>query len=173
MAGGILLRPIRKADAETLTKNINNPKIARYTLNIPHPYKLKDAHWWIEHNLKIRKKKQPEKINWMIVKDGEVIGSVGINTLTYSGIYRHRAEFGYWLAEQYWGQGIMPAAVKKVITFGFKELGLRRIEAHVFKANKQSARVLEKNGFKQEGFLKKYSFKNGKYIDEYLYAKVK
>jgi ribosomal-protein-alanine N-acetyltransferase len=67
----------------------------------------------------------------------------------------------------------MTDAVKKVADFGFKELKLRRIYAGVFLFNKGSARVLEKNGFKLEGISKKEVKKDNKFIDAYIFAKVR
>jgi [ribosomal protein S5]-alanine N-acetyltransferase len=85
----------------------------------------------------------------------------------------HRAEIGYWLAKPYWGQGIMTAIVRRLCEFAFAELSLVKIEAHVFAGNAASARVLEKCGFVQEGYLRKQYVKDGKYLDAKLFALVK
>jgi RimJ/RimL family protein N-acetyltransferase len=76
------------------------------------------------------------------------------------------------LGRKYWGQGIMTEAVKLVTKYAFEKLGLKRVYANVFWGNKQSARVLEKNGFKLEGRLKKYAKKGNKFLDAILFAKV-
>ncbi|PJA11681.1 MAG: hypothetical protein COX65_09825 [Elusimicrobia bacterium CG_4_10_14_0_2_um_filter_56_8] len=100
--------------------------------------------------------------------EGRVAGSVGL-----SGICGHRAELGYWLGVEYWGQGIVTEAVKMVTRYAFKELGLRRVYAHVVPANKASARVLEKAGYKYEGLLRKHAMKRGKTFGLLLYAKIR
>ncbi|MCF7866558.1 GNAT family N-acetyltransferase [Candidatus Woesearchaeota archaeon] len=87
--------------------------------------------------------------------------------------HRHKANFGYWLAEPYWGKGIMSEAVKQALTEFNKKFDIKRIEAGVFSWNKASMKVLEKNGFKLEGILKKAIKKENKYIDEHMYAKIK
>lgn len=57
--------------------------------------------------------------------------------------------------------------------YGFQKLGLRRIYAQVYRHNKPSVRVLEKNGYEREGTLHKEVKKDGKLMDVYLYAKVR
>ncbi len=162
------LRPYKKEDAKSLAKNINNKKIYENTLNIPHPYTLKDAQEWIDENLKELKKKNPSKINFVIDINGEAAGEV-----SFRKIEEHKAELGYWLAEKYWGKGIMTQAVKLITKFGFEGLGLKRIYVFAFLFNKASQRVLEKTGFKKEGILKNNVIKDGKMMDDYLFAKIK
>jgi RimJ/RimL family protein N-acetyltransferase len=151
------------SDAEGIAKAINNKIIARNTLTIPYPYKLKDAKWW----LGLKKK---NTVNFCIEIDGEVAGSIGFDKI----VKNHKAEIGYWLAERYWGKGLMTEIVREVTKFGFDELKLRRIYAHVFPFNKASMGVLKNNGFKFEGILKKDAKKkNGKMLDAHLFAKVR
>lgn len=149
-------------------KNINDPIIARNTINIPYPYKLKDAQSWINHNLKLDKKKKKNEINFAIDINGEVVGGIGL-----TNIEDHKAEIGYWLNKNYRGQGIMTKVVKLMTKYGFKKLGLKRIYAFVFPFNKASIAVLKKAGYKYEGKLRKHIKKGDKLIDSLLFAKVK
>lgn len=57
-------------------------------------------------------------------------------------------EIGCWLGTPYWGQGIIPEAVKELIRYGFEELGLKRIWYAYFDGNEKSKRVAEKCGFR-------------------------
>jgi len=163
-----ILRPFKKGDEEFLMKHINNRIIAKNTLRIPYPYKLKDARWWINHNLKLDKKKKKREINFAVEINGEVVGGIGLDK-----IYEHCAEIGYWLGKKYWGQGIMTTATKLVTKYGFEKLGLRRIYAFVFPFNKASAGVLIKAGYKYEGKLRKHVKKGNKFLDDLLFAKLK
>lgn len=163
-----ILRSFKKEDETSLVENINNRIIAKNTLRIPYPYTLKDAHSWINRNLKLDKKKEKHEINFAIDIGGKLVGGIGLDK-----IYDHCAEIGYWLGEKYWGQGIMTSAVKLLTKYGFEKLGLRRIYAFVFQFNKASTRVLEKGGFKYEGKLRKHVRKGNKFLDDLLYAKVR
>ncbi len=167
-AKGFILRPFRKGDEESLQRNINNRKIYMYTLRIPYPYTLKHARDWVRKCYSQSRKKRPGELNFGIDINGELAGGVGL-----ANIEQHKAEIGYWLAEQHWGKGIMTRAVRLVCSFGVNELNLRRIYAPVFVDNKASARVLEKAGFSREGLMRKLEKKDGRLIDAFTYAKVK
>ena len=100
----------------------------------------------------------------------EPIGTIGL--YKYNSDHR-RAEIGYDLLKEHWGQGYMSEAVQSIIMYGLEELGLIRIEATVDPENTGSIKVLERNGFKHEGTLvKRYHYK-GKWRDEYYYGLVK
>ena len=87
------------------------------------------------------------------------------------------AEIGWILHRDYWKQGFGTEMGKRILEFGFSELGLHRITAHCDAENYGSYRVMERIGMRREGcFLEarpanKYSDK--KYGDEYSYAILK
>jgi [ribosomal protein S5]-alanine N-acetyltransferase len=93
--------------------------------------------------------------------------------LTLSNIRRRAAQFvtlGYWMGRDFAGQGLMTEAVGMVIPFVFDTLGLHRIHAAFLPANTASRRVLEKNGFKEEGFAENYLQIDGKWCDHVLFG---
>jgi ribosomal-protein-alanine N-acetyltransferase len=83
----------------------------------------------------------------------ELIGTCG-----YYGIHRlHlRAGLGYELARSFWRQGIMTEALGAILEFGFKSVGINRVEAVVMLENEASVRLLGGLGFHEEGVLRKY-----------------
>ena len=163
-----VIRPYKKGDEISLQKNINDKSIYDYTLRIPYPYTIKEAKNWIRQCIKSKNNKNKKEIHFAIDVNGEVIGGMG-----FIKIEKHKAEIGYWLAKKYWNIGIMTEAVKLMANFGFKKLKLARIYATIFSDNSRSARVLEKNGFKLEGLLRKEIYKNSRFSDAILYAKIK
>jgi [ribosomal protein S5]-alanine N-acetyltransferase len=93
--------------------------------------------------------------------------------LTLSNIRRRAAQFvnlGYWMGRRYAGQGVMTEAVGVILPFVFTTLGLHRIHAAFLPANTASRRVLEKNGFKEEGFADNYLQIDGKWCDHVLFG---
>lgn len=162
------LRPFRLSDAKDLAKNINNKTIARNTLHIPYPYKLLEAKSWLRKVVKQYRQSAADSISLAIEVNGEAVGSIGFHNLT-----GHKGELGYWLAKKYWGQSLMSKVVKEMVRYGFIELGLSKIVAKTRLFNLASAKVLLKNGFKLEGILQKDHYKEGKYLDSYLFAKIK
>lgn len=158
-------------DKWALVNYLNDEDVQRFTLRLPYPYTEKDAETFLQFCLDLRKK-HGRTINWMIRNsNGEAIGCIGLQLA--HGPDSHRDEIGYWLGKEYWGHGIMTKVVKKFSEYLFNYLGLIRIEAYVFEGNESSNKVLEKNGFKHEGFLHKVYDKKGKYISANLYAAVK
>jgi ribosomal-protein-alanine N-acetyltransferase len=96
-----------------------------------------------------------------------------VGGLTLSNIRRRAAQFvnlGYWMGQQYAGRGLMTEAVGTAIPFVFDTLGLHRIHAAFIPDNKASRRVLEKNGFKEEGFAENYLQIDGKWADHVLFG---
>ena len=67
----------------------------------------------------------------------------------------------------------MTEAVQAITDYAFKHLNVVRVEAYVFHWNSGSMRVLEKIGFYQEAILKQRVFKDGEYVDEHIFVKLK
>lgn len=164
-----ILRPFRMSDAESVQKHVGHKAVIRNLSNLPYPYTLKDARFWLNEKLSEYRQKEPADIVFAIEIDGEAAGSIGLHKI----VRGHKAEMGYWLGQKYWGGGVMTDAVKSIVSFGFKDLKLRRIYARVYPFNKGSMRVLEKNGFKFEGIAKKETKKENKFIDAHIFAKVR
>ena len=81
-----------------------------------------------------------------------------------------RAELGYVLAQEYWGTGLMPEAVRRVIRFCFERIDLNRVEARCIAKNRASARVMEKAGMSYEGTLRRREYIKGAYKDMRMYS---
>ena len=167
---GIYLTQITESDKPSLIKYINDPEIYKYTLKIPHPYLEKDAELWINF---VEKSRIEEGIlkHWAVKnKTDGLIGGIGFHSKY--GKHSHKDEIGYWLGKPFWNNSIMTDVVKKICTIGFSEFNLTRIEATVFVNNDASKRVLEKSGFRREGTLKNYHYKDGELLDVDLYARL-
>ncbi len=162
-----ILRPWRIEDAETLASYANNSKIAANLRDaFPHPYTVSDAAGYINFCLGMK-----DELCFAIEVDGKAVGSIGV--FLKEDVYRKSAELGYWLAEPFWGKGIMSEAVSRICEHAFSKYDIVRIFAEPFARNLGSRRVLEKAGFELEGILKKSVFKNGVIEDSCMYAKLR
>ena len=112
-----------------------------------------------------------ETFAFAITVDNTVIGSIGI--FRQENIHRQTAELGYYIAEEYWGKGIMTEAVRQICEYVFRESDIIRIYAEPFVYNIASCRVLEKAGFQYEGTLRSNAVKNGKVMDMKMYSLLK
>ena len=160
----IHLRPWEISDISKLVELANNPKIAgRLTDAFPHPYTEEAGKKFIA----MAASSNPCSI-WAIDAGGEAIGGIGVHP--QGDIYRLNAELGYWLAEDYWGRGIMSQAIQLACKMAFERLEIKRIYARPFGSNLASQRVLEKSGFVLEARIEGAFIKNGEIEDELIYA---
>mgnify|MGYP003578146716 FL=1 len=158
------LRPWQPADLESLVRYANNPRVAQNLMNsFPHPYTEVDGRAFISLALQM---KPPNRMGIEI--NGEAAGGIGLHL--QPDIYCKNAELGYWLAEPYWGNGVMTEVVAQMVAYGFQHFDIDRIFAKPFGSNLSSQRVLEKAGFVLEGRFEKTIFKNGVYQDELVYT---
>jgi len=100
-------------------------------------------------------------------------GELLVGGLTISNVRRRAAQFGtlgYWMGRQYAGRGLMTEAVGVLLPFFFDTLGLHRLQAAFLPHNAASRRVLEKNGFREEGYAENYLQIDGKWADHVLFA---
>lgn len=158
------LRDWQIEDAKGLAKHANNFKIAEFMTNgFPYPYSDEDAERFVKMAIE-----HPTSIFKAIDVGGEAVGGIGIHP--QDDIYEKNAELGYWLSEQHWRKGIMTAAIREMLCFGFSKLAINRIFAISFGSNEGSKKVLVKAGFQLESILEKTIYKNGEYQDEHIYS---
>ena len=100
---------------------------------------------------------------------GRAVGGIGLRL--GSDVMKYSAELGYWLGEEFWGQGIMSEVVMAFSNYCFQDFPICRLEAFTFANNPASARILEKAGYLMEGRLKNSVVKDGEVLDSLLYAK--
>jgi len=105
-----------------------------------------------------------------IFLNNQLIGVVGFNDLDFVNKIGY---IGYWLAKQYQGKGIMTQSVAALITYGFDELSLNRIDLRAAKENKASRAIAERLGFKKEGMLRQVEWLYDHYVDHIVYGLLK
>lgn len=156
-------------DAKNLAMALSNKKVQDNLRDgLPYPYTEQDGKDFISDMLSAD---ENETFAFAITVDNTAIGSIGI--FRQGNIHRQTAELGYYVAEEYWGKGIMTEAVKQICEYIFSESDIIRIYAEPFAYNEASCRVLEKAGFQYEGTLRSNAVKNGKVIDMKMYSLLK
>jgi len=163
------LRPWRQGDEESLVRYANNHNVSRNLGDrFPYPYTLEDARRWLGERVNA----VPPFTKFAIAIDDAAVGGTGFDILPEN--QRTTARAGYWLAEPFWGQGIVTEAFSLLRDYIFAAFpDVHRIEATVYEWNPASARVLEKCGFAQEARMRKACIKDGHVIDLFLYARVR
>ncbi|MEG0366496.1 MAG: GNAT family protein [Coprobacillus sp.] len=164
-----VIRRWKKEDAEDLSYALNNKCVLDNLRDgIPFPYTKKHALEYINDALNA----DPHSVfAFAITIEDKAIGSIGV--FRQGNIHNCTAELGYYISEDYWGQGIGTMAIKQTCDYIFNNTDIIRIFAEPFAYNKASCRILEKAGFEYEGTLRKNAIKNGKVLDMKMYSLIK
>jgi len=146
----LALRWITERDAPVLRRIFGDPEVVRYWSAPPLP----DDAAALELVREIQALfKQRLLFQWGIARKGDdrLLGSA---TLWRWDRLHRRAEVGFALGRESWGQGYMAEALRTLFSYAFGELGLHRIEADADPRNQRSLAVLERLGFRREGYLR-------------------
>jgi ribosomal-protein-alanine N-acetyltransferase len=162
----LLLIEFVKSDAAELFKIRSDERVLKYLDRDPHKT-VEESELMIEGIIKSFINK--EGINWIIRKKST------LNIIGYTGYWRMRkedvrAEIGYAMKPEYWGNGFMQEALNKVIDFGINEFCIHSIEANVNPKNLSSIKLLEKVGFIKEAYFREDYLYNGKFCDSAIYS---
>lgn len=105
-----------------------------------------------------------------ICHQGAIAGIIGYNSL--DGVNRV-GTIGYWLGAAHQGQGLMTAACRALVNYGFTGLGLNRQVIACATENHRSRRIPERLGFRHEGTLRQAAWLYDRYVDHHLYSCLK
>lgn len=140
----LVLRPISACDTNDFIALAGQWSVARMTSDIPHPLTISDARRWTSPS--------QGEVRLAILISGTMIGAVGY--------FRDRSgsgELGYWLGQQWWGEGLASEAAAAVVRHGFAVDRLPAFTSSYFTDNPASGRVLEKLGFHNVGAARIWS----------------
>jgi ribosomal-protein-alanine N-acetyltransferase len=165
----LILRKMTPDDAEAMFAYASDPEVSRYTLWETHR-SIEDSRAFLD--LVTQKYESGGEPDWGIVYKGDhrFVGACG---LVDWEVEHARVEVGFVLSREYWGRGLMPEAVRAMLSFGFERMNLNRVEARCIAENAASARVMEKAGMAYEGTLRQREYIKGTYRDMKLYAILK
>jgi ribosomal-protein-alanine N-acetyltransferase len=167
-AGRLLLRQFAASDLENVFKGLSHPDIIKY---YGVSYKsLEETKEQLKFFADLEKNETG--IWWAVCSlDNKIFyGAGGLNSLSKE---HKKAEIGFWLLTDFWGQGIMSEAMPLIWKFGFDNLGLHRIEGLVETDNTNCKKAMKKLDFNHEGTMVDCEMKNGKFISLDIYAKLK
>lgn len=132
----LILRAWLESDAESLYKYAKNPNVG--------PVAGWQAHTSVENSLEIIKTVLSAKETYAVVlkETGEAIGSIGLMLTEGLG-----CEVGYWIGEEFWGQGLIPEALRELLRHAFEDLHIAEVWCGYYEGNEKSKRAQEKCGF--------------------------
>ncbi len=156
-----ILRNMSEKDTPFIFRQFSDPQVTEYLMDEPPVADMSEAKAIVDYYLDAEGKNHNR---WILVRksDQRSIGTCGFHKYDPSHL---RAEIGYDLAADCWGQGYMSEVLPVVIEHGFMRLNLHRIDAIVYVGNQRSIGVLKKMGFQQEGILREYYYLNDTFHD--------
>lgn len=163
----LILRPLSLADAPLLQGAAGAREIADTMISIPHPYPDGEAEQYIQRQ--IQNFKAGHSVSFVIERKSEK-AFCGVLEIRDIDREHSQAELSFWLTAQVCGQGYMSEALRRMLRFGFKDLDLNRLYAYHMVRNPSSGKVLQKNGFIQEGVLRQRVRKWGVFEDVKIWA---
>ncbi len=153
----LTLRPPLEVDIDDIAEFIGNRNVSRMLARVPHPYFPKDAEDWIEHV----SKNIDAGLDMTFTLHRERL--IGIMSL--EGFDGGAPEFGYWLAEPWWGKGFATEAGAAVLAHAFRARDVERVVSGVFRDNPASLHVQKKLGFKLTGSGPLWSQARGEMVE--------
>ncbi len=162
----LVLRLFDPSDAETVAHLCHNHAIYKTTLHIPHPYSVDCALSWMENHLDNFNADRSYEFALTNKETGALYGAIGL-----SHDQRHRnGEMGYWVGEEFWGNGYATEAGKAVLNFAFDIKQYHRVYARHFVSNPSSGTVMKNLGMVWEGIMVDHVIKEGRYESVAFYG---
>lgn len=101
---------------------------------------------------------------------GQLVGGIGFHA--WGGKHR-KTSIGYWLSEEFQHKQIMIDSVRALVTFGFQQLNLNRIEIRCALHNDRSHRIPERLEFHYEGIIRDDEWLYTEFSDSRVYSMLK
>ena len=162
----IRLRKANSSDKDQMFILKNNAKVASLLGGFNTFYSIEDISKWIDyHNSKL------DEVLFLIedIENQHIVGHVGLYNIDYR---IRKCEYAIMIAdEKYQGRGVGQLCTEAMISFARDQLNVQKITLSLLSTNKTALSLYIKNGFVQEGLLKREQYKDGKYQDVILMAK--
>jgi RimJ/RimL family protein N-acetyltransferase len=162
----LVLRALTQQDEPAIFAMYSNPAVMRYWSK-PPMLAPSEALAFINNNNRWFAAR--EGLTWAITRQTDDV-LVGMATLFNLNDQNRRAEIGYSLNRESWGQGYMTEALTAVVAYAFGPLDLMRLEADIDPRNTASRKTLERLGFVQEGLLRDRWIVAGEISDSALFG---
>jgi putative acetyltransferase len=161
-----VIRRVEPGDYEALHRIFSGPRVVWGTMQLPYP----SLEMWRK-----RLEEPPEGLIKLVacLEDGEVVGQLGLHTSPNHPRRRHAGGIGMAVRDDWQGKGVGTALLEAAIELADRWLDLTRLDLQVFADNEPAIRLYEKFGFRIEGTLARYAFRDGEYVDTHIMARLR
>lgn len=163
MKTDLIIRAARAEDAESILALKSLPGYRHGTLGLPYPSiaSIRDR----------VQRDHADKSSLVADREGAILGDCGL--IRYDGRRAHVGYLGMGVHDHHVGTGIGTALMRAMIDLADNWLNLRRVELTVFVDNEPAIGLYSKFGFEQEGMLRDFAFRDGRYVDAFAMARMK
>ena len=158
----LVIKKPNTRDIHALVNELNNWNISKWLVEVPFPYTINDANYWI-------KKTEEDEFSFNIYLKNKLIGGISIA----NKLQNNKWELGYWIGEEYWGNKYALEACEGLIKYFFTNTSNNIIFASHMKDNIKSNKIILSLGFKKIGIGKKYSISRKEEIEDINYQLIK
>lgn len=167
--GGFHLTGVCASDKAAYLRHFDDGgEISCCTPAIQYPYTEEAADWWIRHRIEFRERAGKEISFAIRNAEGLLVGAIGADDFPVGEA--HRAELNFWMSKGYRRRGIATAALRVFSRYAFEQLCVVRLTAHTLNFNIAAATVIERNGFRLEGCLRKHTRIRDELFDTLAYG---
>ena len=161
---GLEIRRAEPDDCSAIYEMFRSPKVYEGTLQIPYPSR---EQW------RKRIAESDDCYSLVAVSGEHVIGMLTINTFPNRPRRRHVGTIGISVSEAWQGKGVGKALMQAGVDLSDKWLNLTRLELEVYSDNEAAIRLYEQFGFEREGLLRQHAFRDGRYVDSIMMARLR
>ncbi|MFT4245167.1 MAG: GNAT family protein [Micrococcaceae bacterium] len=166
--GPLVLRPLKRSDKNVwyTAREQNHDWLAKWEATSPFGDTI--VRFPTIRRILEKEARNGKMLPFAMEVNSELIGQVTVADINYGS--QCSGQIGYWISEEYAGQGLTALGVAMAIDYCFNQLQLHRIEIHVRPENIASLRIPEKLGMRREGYRKEFAHINGKWADHISFA---
>lgn len=159
----LVIRANRPEDAEELTELANLPGFRNGTMKLPFQ-RVAETRRWLDTQ-------KANDIHLVGLLDGRIVASAGLSA--FGGRRSHTGVLALGVHDDHVGKGLGSAILSALIDTADRWLNLKRLELTVFADNARAISLYRKFGFEQEGLLRSFAFRDGRYADALLMARLR
>jgi putative acetyltransferase len=162
---GLLIRRAEPDDSSAISEIFSHPKVFAGTLQLPYPSR------------EVWRQRLTEPVegtyNLVAVVGDRVVGMFDVYTFPNRPRRRHAGVIGMCVHYEWQGKGVGTALMRAGVELADKWLNLTRLELEVYADNEPAISLYERFGFEREGTLRQHAFRDGRYVDSYLMARLR
>jgi putative acetyltransferase len=162
---GLHIRRAEPDDYSALHEIFSRPKVFSGTLQLPYP----SLEQWRQRLA------EPNEgtYNLVALVNDRVVGMIGLHTFPNKPRRRHVGTIGMCVHDEWQGKGVGAALMRAGLKLADNWLNLVRLELEVYTDNEPAVRLYERFGFEHEGTLRQHAFRDGRYVDSYMMARLR